>query len=102
MQTKHHRWSAWRIFGMGGLVVAAGLAGAGWVQAAEPPDPDHTFRITGQELTGLTRTVDGDGSVRTEVQTGFNGLLEDLDEHERVLAAALARMSVTVNDDVLE
>jgi hypothetical protein len=58
--------------------------------------------IVGQELTGETRTVAGDGSVRTLVQAGVNGLLYDLEDHERVFAAGVVRMSITVNGDVLQ
>ena len=86
-----------------GLIAVGLLGSAPRVQAAEPPEPGRsaTFRITGQELTGETTSVDGDGSVRTFVQTGFNGLLEHLEDRDRVLAHVLVTMAITVNGDEL-
>ena len=84
------------------LVAASVLAGAARAQATEPPEPDsQTFAIIGQELTGETRTLDGDGSVRTVVQAGVNGILVDVEEHERVLARAVVKMTIAVNGSEL-
>jgi hypothetical protein len=60
-----------------------------------------TFQVIGRELTGETRTVAGDGSVRTVVQAGAVGLLYHAEEHELVPARALVSMSITVNGDEL-
>lgn len=60
-----------------------------------------TFLITGQELTGDTTTHEGDGSVRTVVQAGFNGLLSRVEGRDRVLAQAVVTMAITVNGDEL-
>ena len=79
------------------LLLFAGLA-LGLLPTTSRAD---TFRITGQELTGETATTDADGSVRTVVQTGLNGVLDDVEEHERVLAHALVTMAITVNGDEL-
>jgi len=84
------------------LVAASVLGVAGHARASEPPEPDsQTFTITGQELTGETRTLDGDGSVRTVVQAGVNGILTDVEDRERVLARALVKMTIVVNGSEL-
>jgi hypothetical protein len=83
-----------KMIALAGLVAGGLLAGAPGLQAA-------TFRITGQELTGETTATDADGSVRTVVQTGLNGLLYHVEENERVLAHALLTMSIIVNGDEL-
>jgi hypothetical protein len=92
-----------RTLALAGLVVAGLLAGAPRAQATIPPEPirGDTFLITGQELTGETRTVDGDGSVRTVVQTGFYGLLSHIEGTDRALAHALVTMAIAVNGDEL-
>ena len=53
------------------LVLIAGL-GLGLRPATSAAD---TFRIVGQELSGETKTTDADGTVRTVIQTGLDGLL---------------------------
>jgi hypothetical protein len=85
------------------FVAAALLAGTPRAQANEPPEPDRsaTFRVTGQELTGETTTTEGDGSVRTVVKAGINGLVYHVEMGERVFAHAMVTMAITVNGDEL-
>jgi hypothetical protein len=79
------------------LIPLAGLA-LGLLPATSTA---QTFRVTGRELTGETTTIDADGSVRTVVQAGLDGLLYDVETSERVLAHSLLTMTVSVNGDVL-
>jgi len=103
MPTSHFRGTlSGRRVAMAALVAASVLGAAGHARAVEPPDPEsQTFAITGQELTGETRTLDGDGSVRTVVQAGVNGILTDVEDRERVLARALVKMTIAVNGSEL-
>lgn len=75
---------------------------AGLVLGLRPaPSAAETFWVTGHELTGETRTVAGDGSVRTVVQAGVDGSLFHVENRERTAAHALVTMSITTNQDVL-
>jgi hypothetical protein len=103
MQNRFHGRRSGRVIALAGLVAAAALVGAPQARASDPPEPDsQTFAIVGQELTGETRTLLGDGSVRTVLQAGVNGLLYDVEDQEHVLARAVVKMSITVNENVLE
>jgi hypothetical protein len=79
------------------LVLIAGL-GFGLRPATSAAD---TFRIIGQELTGETRSTDADGTVRTVVQTGLDGLLYHVDQNAWAPVSALATMTIAVNEDQL-
>lgn len=60
-----------------------------------------TFRVTGHELTGETATTEADGSVRTVVKAGINGLVYHVEMGDRVFAHATLTMAITVNGDEL-
>jgi hypothetical protein len=79
------------------LLLLAGLA-LGLLPATSRAD---TFRIIGQELTGETITVDGDGSVRTVVKAGLNGFVYHVEMKEQEFAQAMVTMAITVNGDEL-
>jgi hypothetical protein len=79
------------------LSLLAGLA-LGLLPATSRAD---TFRVTGQELTGETITVDGDGSVRTVVSAGLSGFVYHAEMNEQVFAHAMVTMAITVNGDEL-
>ena len=83
---------AWR-----SLFLLAGLA-LGLLPATSRAD---TFRISGLELTGDTATAAADGSVRTEVRAGVDGVLYHVEGRTRLAAQALATMAITVNGDEL-
>jgi hypothetical protein len=85
------------------LATAAFLVGAASVQAVEVPEPGRTatFRIVGQELTGERHTVEADGSVRTFVETGLDGVLYHREANKRVPAHVLVSMAITVKGDEL-
>ena len=82
---------------MESLFLLAGLA-LGLLPATSRAD---TFRITGLELTGDTTTAAADGSVRTEVRAGVDGVLYHVEGRTRVAAQALVTMAITVNGDEL-
>lgn len=82
---------------LGRLALLAGLA----VAALPTTSAAATFKIIGEEATGLTSSVDGDGSVRTIATAGFDGLLEDVGERHRVLGRAQVTMTVVVKGDEL-
>jgi hypothetical protein len=79
------------------LALAAGLA----VAALPSPTGAETLRIIGDESTGLTATVDGDGSVTKVATASFDGLLADLEGGNRVLARAQFTMTIVTNGDEL-
>jgi hypothetical protein len=83
---------AWR-----SLFLLAGLA-LGLLPATSRAD---TFRITGMELTDDTTTAAADGSVRTEVRAGVDGVLYHVEGRTRLAAQALLTMAITVNGDEL-
>jgi hypothetical protein len=81
---------------LGRLALLASLA----VAALPTTGNAATFKIIGEEATGLTASVDGDGSVRTIATAGFDGLLEDVGER-RLLGRAHVTMTIVVNGDEL-
>jgi hypothetical protein len=80
----------------GTLALAAVLSLAALPTAARA----QTVGIVGSEATGLTRTVDGDGSVRVVAIAGFNGLV-GTDAGLRAVAAAQFSLTVVQAGDVL-
>jgi hypothetical protein len=76
---------------LGGVALAF-LPGTGLAQ---------TFVVSGRELTGETRTVAGDGSVRTVVRAGLDGTLYDIEDNKRTVAHVLITMTITVKDNLL-
>ena len=79
------------------LTLAAGLA----VAALPTPGGAESLRIIGDEATGLTTTVDGDGSVTKVAIASFDGLLADVETGRRVLARAQFTMTIVTNGDEL-
>jgi hypothetical protein len=79
------------------VALAAGLA----VAALPTTGAAETLRIVGDEATGLTTTVDGDGSVTKVAVASFDGLLTDLEGGYRVLARAQFTMTIVTNGDEL-
>jgi hypothetical protein len=79
------------------LMLIAGL-GFGLRPATSAAD---TFRIVGQELSGETKTTDADGSTRTVVQAGLDGLLYHVEKSAWTPASALVTMTIVVNEDQL-
>jgi hypothetical protein len=79
------------------LALAAGLA----VAALPAPASAETLRIVGDESTGLTTAVDGDGSVTKVATASFDGLLADLETGYRVLGRAQFTMTIVTNGDEL-
>ncbi|HEV7503161.1 MAG TPA: hypothetical protein VGQ33_24250 [Vicinamibacteria bacterium] len=82
---------------LGRLALLAGLAVAALPATARAA----TFKIIGEEATGLTASVDGDGSVRTIATAGFDGLLEDVGERHRILGRAQVTMTIVVRENEL-
>lgn len=79
------------------LTLVAGLA-----VAAFPTTGDaETLRIVGDESTGLTTTVDGDGSVTKVAIASFDGLLADVEGGNRILGRAQFTMTLVTNGDEL-
>jgi hypothetical protein len=79
------------------LALTAGLA----VAAFPTTVAAETLRIVGDEATGLTTTLDGDGSVRTVAVASFDGLLADLEGGHRFRRRALFTMTIVTNGDEL-
>src|SRR6185503_16703321 len=79
------------------LTLAAGLA----VAALPSPTGAETLRIIGDESTGLTSTVDGDGSVTKVAIASFDGLLADVEGSNRVLGRAQFTMTMVTSGDEL-
>jgi hypothetical protein len=79
------------------VALAAGLAVAAFPTAGGA----ETLRIIGDESTGLTSAVDGDGSVTKVAVASFDGLLADLETGGRVLARAQFTMTIVTNGDEL-
>jgi len=79
------------------LALAAGLAVAVFPTSGRA----ETLRIVGDEATGLTTTVDGDGSVRKDARAAFDGLLTDVETKGRVLGSAEFTMTIVTNGDEL-
>ena len=79
------------------LTLAAGLA----VAALPSPTGAETLRIVGDESTGLTTAVDGDGSVTKVAIASFDGLLADVEGSTRVLGRAQFTMTLVTNGDEL-
>jgi hypothetical protein len=79
------------------LAFVAGLAGA----ALPTTVAAETLRIFGDETTGLTTTTDRDGTVTSVATAGFDGLLVDVEDGERVLARAQFTMTIATNGDEL-
>jgi hypothetical protein len=79
------------------LTLAAGLA----VAALPSPTGAETLRIVGDESTGLTSTVDGDGSVTKVATASFDGLLADVEGGYRALGRAQFTMTIVTNGNEL-
>lgn len=79
------------------IALAAGLA----VTAFATPGSAETLRIIGDESTGLTTAVDGDGSVTKVATASFDGLLADLETGYRVLGRAQFTMTIVTSGDEL-
>jgi hypothetical protein len=79
------------------LTLAAGLA----LAALPSSSGAETLRIIGDESTGLTTTVDGDGSVTKVATASFDGLLADVEGGYRVLGRAQFTMTIVTNGDEL-
>jgi hypothetical protein len=79
------------------IVLAAGLAVAAFPTAGGA----ETLRIVGDEATGLTTTLDGDGSVTKVAVAAFDGLLADIEGGNRVLGRAQFTMTIVTNGDEL-
>jgi len=79
------------------LTLAAGLA----VAALPSSSGAETLRIIGDESTGLTTTVDGDGSVTKGATASFDGLLADIEGGYRVLGRAQFTMTIVTNGNEL-
>jgi hypothetical protein len=79
------------------LTLAAGLA----LAALPTSGGAETLRIIGDESTGLTTSVDGDGSVTKVAIASFDGVLADVEGSTRVLGRAQFTMTLVTNGDEL-
>jgi hypothetical protein len=79
------------------IALAAGLS----IAALPAVGTAETIRIVGDEATGLTTAVDGDGSVRKVAGAYFDGLLSDVESGGRVLGRAQFTMTIVTNGNEL-